>query len=119
MQHYTNPLSKRQKENIAAVQSKTPTTWLLPADSAVPAWLRGAHKSIAVRITQHPISQALVEGTNGIVSSSANFSDYPTAINEQQLRDWFGPYLDYVIIGAPGTGAPSEIRDLLTGKTIR
>ena len=33
-----------------------PTTWLLPASPNTPKWLTGKHRSIAVRVTAHPIA---------------------------------------------------------------
>ena len=116
---FTQPLSTEQTSDIASISSTTPTTWLLPAKRSTPVWITGTHDRVAIRITQHPIARKLCKMVGAIVSTSANISDYPTVINEQQLRDWFGPYLDYVIIGTPGTGVPSEIRDVISGKILR
>src|SRR3990167_4516311 len=50
-----------------------PVTWLFPASDEVPRWISGAHSTIALRITAHPIAKALCEKWNGpIVSTSAN-----------------------------------------------
>ena len=119
LKEHSQPLSPSQYAKITSRLSKAPTTWVLPAHRSTPIWIMGNHGHIAIRITQHTIASKLCASTGAIVSTSANYSDYPTAINSQQLREWFGPYLDYVIIGAPGTGVPSEIRDLVSGEILR
>ncbi len=119
LEGYSEPLSTKQTSEILSTSSTTPTTWLLPAQRLTPVWITGAHDRVAIRITQHPIASKLCKILGAVVSTSANFSDYPIAVNAKQLRDWFGPYLDYVIIGTPGTGVPSEIRDLISGKILR
>ena len=117
LQYFSQPLTSTQIEKIGS--SHTPTTWLLPKSNQVPSWISGTHDSVAVRLSQHPIATELCHATGALVSSSANISSYPYAENAIQLRNWFGPFLDYVIIGEPGTGLPSEIRDLLNGKRQR
>jgi len=83
------------------------------AQGTAPAWITGANDSVAVRIPQHPVASGLCARAGDLVSTSANVSGYPTATRARQLRDWFGPHLDYVILGPAGTGAPSEVRDLM------
>jgi len=117
LEDFSQPLSSTQIEKINSAHS--PTTWLLPKNTRVAKWISGMHDSVAMRVSQHPIATALSQATGAIVSSSANFSSYANAENTDQLRNWFGPYLDYVIIGEPGTGMPSEIHDLLSGKQHR
>lgn len=119
MEKFSQPLSNEQRSTITAVSPTTPISWLVPARHSAPAWLTGEHDRVAMRISQHPLTNKLCESVGAIVSTSANFSNYPNADNAQQLRDWFGPYLDYVIIGEAGTGMPSEIRDLIYGKLLR
>ncbi len=118
VQTYSLSLSNEQLSKITE-QSNQPTTWLIPAKADVLRWITGQHDSLAIRLTQHPDVRNICASMGAIVSSSANISDYPTALNEQQLRDWFGPHLDYAIIGSNGTGIPSRICDLQTGKVLR
>ncbi len=117
LEKYSLPLSKTQIKKI--LTTHTPTTWLVPKRTSVPYRITGAHDSVAIRLTQHPIATDICQVSGSIVSSSANFSTYLCAENAIQLRNWFGPYLDYVIIGKPGTGVASEIRDLLNDERIR
>ncbi len=116
---FTQTLSREQCSLIEAALNEAPTTWLVPANKSVPAWIKGRHDKVAIRIAQHPIAKKLCDHCEAIVSTSANFSTYSTAINQQQLKDWFGPHLDYVMIGTLGTGSPSVVRDLVSGKTLR
>lgn len=98
-----------------------PVTWIVPATDDVPAWIRGAHDGVAVRITTHPVAQALcVAAGSALVSTSANVSGRPPARNALILRRCFGALVDYVVPGdcGPASG-PSEIRDLLSGRTLR
>lgn len=98
-----------------------PTTWIVPATDAAPSWIRGAHETVAVRLTTHPIARALCEeAASCIVSTSANLSGHPPARNATVLRRQFGPLVDYVVPGqcGPARGA-SEIRDIRTNRIVR
>lgn len=97
-----------------------PYTWVVPA-AAAPAWLRGRHDSVAVRVTAHPGVQALCNAFGGaLVSTSANISGKPPARDALQLRQQFGRALDYILPGRlGGDGKPSEIRDARTGIVLR
>ena len=119
MQHYTHPLTGEQRDQITTALEGPPTTWVLPASGNVPAWITGHHESVALRIPQHPLASALCAAVQTLVSTSANLSGYPTATGPGQLRDWFGPHLDYVLLGQEGTGVASEVRELTGTKVHR
>ena len=116
---FSQPLSSKQYDSIEVELDKTPTTWLVPANKSVPCWITGNQDTVAVRIAGHPIAKKLCEHCGAIVSTSANYSDYTTVRNNNEINKWFGPYIDYVIIGAPGNQVPSKIRDVVSGKLIR
>jgi L-threonylcarbamoyladenylate synthase len=116
LQQYTPTLSDAQVSEIESAQN---TTWLVPAHATAPKWIIGQHASIAIRITHHPIAQQLCAPEHAIVSTSANISAYKTLKSRQEIWGWFGPHVDYVMIDAVGSGKPSEIRDLLSGKKLR
>jgi L-threonylcarbamoyladenylate synthase len=100
---------------------ENPTTWIIPASYDVPVWICGDHDSIAVRLTSHPIAQALCDATDSpLVSTSANITGHAPARNSLVLRRQFGTLVDYIVPGecGPATG-PSEIRDYLTGEIVR
>lgn len=116
LQQLTKSLSAEQ---IAVITSAKNTTWLIPANDHVPSWLRGKHEKLAVRITQHSTSKPLSAATHGIVSTSANISSYKILADQNEIRDWFGPHVDYILVGETGSNTPSEIKDLITGKILR
>lgn len=99
----------------------SPVTWIVPATEEVPPWIRGDHDSIAVRLTTHPIANALCRETDSaIVSTSANIAGHAPARNSLVLRRQFNGLVDYIVPGECGPAAgPSEIRDYLTGEILR
>jgi len=101
--------------------AEKPVTWIVPASTYVSTLIRGDHEGLAVRITSHPLAQALCRAADSaIVSTSANVSGRPAARNLYVLRRQFGHLVDCVVAGrcGPATGA-SEIRDWQSGKIIR
>ncbi len=98
-----------------------PVTWLLPARPECPRWLTGAHDTLAVRVSAHPVCQALCRAWGGaLVSTSANVSGRPPARTRLQLRKQFDDRLDYILPGDTGGRArPSEIRDATSGEVLR
>lgn len=98
-----------------------PNTWVIPHNGAAPPWIRGEHQSLAVRVSAHPIVQAICTLYGGpIVSTSANPGGLPAAKSMVQVRKYF---LNEPLQYAPGSvGAqaqPTQIRDLITGKVLR
>ncbi len=98
-----------------------PVTWTLPARPGIPAWLTGARPSLAVRVTAHPIAQALCRRVGcALVSTSANRSGRPPHRRLLRLRRELGGAVDYILPGPLGTSArPSQIRDGATGAVLR
>ncbi len=98
-----------------------PFTWLLPAADSCPAWVRGRHDTIAVRVSNHPVCRHLCELLNSpLVSTSANPQDGPPARTVDQLEDYFHDGLAGVVQGElGGLEKPTPIRDLVSGKIIR
>lgn len=97
-----------------------PVTWLMPARQDAPAWLRGVHDSIAVRVTAHAPAAALCATFAGaLVSTSANTAGRPPARSALQAR-LRCPGIDLIVHGETGDRAqPTVIRDARTGATIR
>lgn len=98
-----------------------PVTWLLPARPEVPDYLRGAHDTLAVRVTAHPVAAALCRASrHALVSTSANRSGQPPARSALGVRRRFGHDVDRVVPGPlGGRPRPTEIRDGRTGHTLR
>ena len=97
-----------------------PITWIVPDNGRVPVWIRGQHSAVALRVSAHPLVAELCKRFGGpIVSTSANRAGRPVARYPWQIRRQL-PMLDYVLHGPlGGTGKPSEIRDLQSGKILR
>ena len=98
-----------------------PITWVFPATKIVPSWIRGAHNSVALRITHHPIAKAICETYGGpIVSTSANIEGQPPARTTNEVLQYFPHELDYIVPGKVGNlKQPTKIYDILTGKILR
>lgn len=98
-----------------------PVTWIVPATTSVPYWIKGEHQGLAVRITSHPVASALCDAADSpLVSTSANVAGSPPARSPFVLRRRFRGLVDYIVPGpcGPAAGA-SEIRDLSSGMVIR
>ena len=98
-----------------------PHTWVMPASAEAPRWIRGAHESIAVRISAHAGVTALCDAFGGaMVSTSANRAGLPAATRYDALDPELVAILDGVVAGETGgLAAPTAIRDALTGAQIR
>ncbi len=98
-----------------------PNTWVVPASDETPIWLTGKHDSIAVRVTRHPVAAALCRvAATPLVSTSANLSQHPPALNPLQVILRCGPGVDLVIHGKTGgLSRPTVIRDALKETLIR
>jgi L-threonylcarbamoyladenylate synthase len=107
----------------AAVQASWPgpNTWTVPVTGRVPAWIRGAHASVAVRVSDHPTVIALCRAFDGpLVSTSANLSGKPPAFHRADLDPVLLGLLDAVCEGETGgLAAPTAIRDALSGAVLR
>lgn len=116
-----------------------PVTWLIPDPHGLfPHWIKGEHSSVAIRVSAHPVVQALCRGFGGpIVSTSANRGGEPEIRTRKELEAAFGTRssddrdgsddssglsskVDFIVPGDLGEQSqPSEIRDLTTRKTLR
>lgn len=97
-----------------------PHTWLVPASRQCPAWLRGGHDTVAVRVPAHRAAAQLCRVTGmALVSTSANLSGGKPATTAAECRRLFGKRV-LVVPGSIGTRRrPSTIQDLATGRIIR
>ena len=99
----------------------TPTTWLCPANNIVLPEITGSSKKIAIRITRHETSCEICKLLNmPIVSTSANIAGEKPIIKMNQLENYFGNKIDYIVEGQIGNNKqPSRILDLLTHEVLR
>ncbi len=110
-------------ERMSMVQASWPgpITWVFPASSSVPNWIKGKHPSVAIRITNYSLAKQLCQRFNKpIVSTSANIAKQAPLLDTASVKLTFGHKIDYILPGRVGGAAkPCEIRDALTGDIIR
>lgn len=116
-----DPLPAALQEKALA-QWPGPVTCLLPdVREQVPEWVRGHHRTIAVRVSNHPVVRALCDAAGyPLVSTSCNPAGRQPARTQWQVRRYFGDQLDWLVPGAlGGNRAPSRIIDITTGECLR
>ncbi|PHS72948.1 MAG: tRNA threonylcarbamoyladenosine biosynthesis protein RimN [Cycloclasticus sp.] len=98
-----------------------PTTWILPANEAVPTWLTADDKTIAIRLVQHGLAKELCDLAGmAITSTSANVSGSVPFKTAYQTRLKFSAKGVYTISGRVGKSSkPSRIIDPLLNKKLR
>lgn len=91
-----------------------PLSLIFLAAPIVPARVRGAGGTVALRCPADTLSQRLLDRIGGpVVSSSANLSGQPPAQTAEDVVRIFGNQLDLVIDGGPRRGAlPSTLVDV-------
>ena len=91
-----------------------PLSLIFVAAEIVPARVRGAGGTIALRCPNDTLSYALLQRIRGpMVSSSANLSGQPPAGSAEEVVATFGNQLDLVLDGGPRTGGiPSTLVDV-------
>jgi L-threonylcarbamoyladenylate synthase len=116
---YLHPLTpdEQQRLRIAGAQA---VTYLMPALSSAPRWLRGNHDTLAIRLTAHKQAAQLCRGVgSALVSTSANRSGQRPAKTCAQCRRLFGGKV-WVLPGRVGKNRkPSTITMWADGKIIR
>ena len=112
-------LSDAQHTQLLARTSAT--TWLVNKSSATPLWISGRHNKVAIRLSKHPVVQALCDQLDSaIVSTSANPSTQTAAKTLLRVKQYFPDELDYYLNGKLGdAGNATPIIDMQSGETIR
>ncbi len=116
---YLRPLAlvEQQKLQDAGAQA---ITYLMPVKPSCPRWLRGAHDTLAVRLTAHPFARQLCRSLDSaLVSTSANRSGQRPAKTWAECQRLFGQRVR-VLRGRVGNRKrPSTIRAWDDGRIIR
>lgn len=114
------PLPAARRDGIKA-DWPGPRTWVMPADPAVPGWIRGTHADVAVRVTAHPPLVALCTAFGGpVVSTSANPAGAPPPRALAQVDASIRAGADGVLDGSTGPlEQPTRIRDARSGAILR
>ena len=83
--------------------------------------IQGGSNKVAIRISHHPVVSLLAkEFGKPLVSTSANISGHPPALDSASVKEYFGEQVDYIVPGDIGNAtAVSDIRDLSSGEFLR
>ena len=98
-----------------------PTTWIFPAAKDAPKWLVQADNTLAIRVSPHPVCQAICRALDGpIVATSANPSGQPNLKSLNEVITCFKGKVDYIVPYDQGMSQkPSRIVDIRTGNILR
>ncbi len=120
LEPWIEPLSATKQSRLMRTWPG-PITWLVPAAKHCPEILTGAHSTLAIRISAHPVVQQLCNTLgHALVSTSANLSKQTPARSTLRTRLIFGDHIDYLLSGQVGNeNTPTSIYDLATGKEVR
>jgi L-threonylcarbamoyladenylate synthase len=104
-----------------AQRTSRPVTWVVTAGPRATPALTGGRKTLAIRVTAHPVAAALCRAAAmPLVSTSANIHGRPPARTALAARRRLGRRVDLVVPGATGGhDKPTEIRDARTGAVLR
>ncbi len=116
---YLQPLTPDEQARLKSDGAQA-ITYLMPARPSCPRWLRGAHDTLAVRLTAHrQAAQLCLSANSALVSTSANRSGQRPAKTYAQCQRLFGRKI-WVLPGRVGKRKkPSTIRAWMGGQTIR
>lgn len=90
-------LSPEWLQWLTKKQPLIPTTYVVPCLSTVSFWLKGAHDTLAVRITTDEISRKLCQLAGPLVSTSANEKGSEPLLNSDEVSLIFKGKLGFVI----------------------
>lgn len=111
------------RERCSAVMESWPGpfTWVVPIKSQVSLLISGQHRSVAVRVTDHPLMAELCRLCQSpLVSTSANLSGKPSVSEAAELDPELLHQVAGVVAGKTGGRIrPSLIRDALSGAVLR
>ncbi len=97
-----------------------PTTFLVPDNGSSPRWVVGKHKTLGLRISDHPAIKSLCALTGPLISTSANISGLPPVESAEAIRQVFREDIDYILDGELGElGKPTQIKNIMTGEILR
>ncbi|HMC13157.1 MAG TPA: Sua5/YciO/YrdC/YwlC family protein [Gallionellaceae bacterium] len=119
LSHYLQPLSPAEQATLQNDGAQA-ITYLMPAKSGCPLWLRGGHNTLAVRVTAHREAAALCRALNmALVSTSANRGGGRPARTWADCRRRFGRKA-LVLPGRVGRRKkPTTIRVWADGRIVR
>jgi L-threonylcarbamoyladenylate synthase len=88
-------------------------TLIFSASDKVPAYLKAREDTIALRIPDHPVPLALINGIGtALVGTSANLSGYPNPLTDGEVKAQLADRVELVIEGGRCSGTESTIIDV-------
>ncbi|WP_094751340.1 Sua5/YciO/YrdC/YwlC family protein [Psychromonas sp. CD1] len=124
LQNYAD-FSQLNEIQITRIQSTWPgpVTWIVPAKSTLHPLITGHFKSVAVRVSAHPlVSELCLMFNKPIISTSANLSGLEACQTATQVEEMFlnSPLLGTILRASVGkSDSPSKIYDALSGERLR
>ena len=120
LEYFCSPIDESRWYEVQATWPGA-HTWLFPVSAACPVQLRGAHPTIAVRVTAHPVAAQLCRlSGSALVSTSANVSGGAPARSAEAVVAVFGDKIDAIVEGeAGGEESVTPIKDAMTGTSVR
>ena len=93
-------------------------TLVLYKSNSVPDIITAGGKTVAVRIPDHPVPVALIQGVGApIVGTSANLSGKPSSVTADEVYSQFGDRIDLIIDGGQCSGGRESTIVDVTGET--
>jgi L-threonylcarbamoyladenylate synthase len=91
-----------------------PLTMVVPASAHLPPILTAGQSTVAVRVPDHPVVRALIEGLGSpLAATSANISGQPSPITAADAMTGLGGQVDFILDGGSCQGGmPSTVVDL-------
>lgn len=119
LKRYLQPITPVQQELLCEA-GRQAITYLMPVKKFAPRWLRGAHDTLAVRLTAHPLARKLCQDVrSALVSTSANISGQRPVKTYAECRRLFGNKV-WVLPGLVGKRKqPSTIVAWADGRIVR
>lgn len=105
-------ISKQAEQLIKAFMPGA-LTLVMKKKDCVPDFITNKKATIAVRMPDDPFVLSLIEGCGGpLLVSSANRSEMPSALNDQEVFSQLDGRIDAVVIGTAGGEKASTIIDV-------
>ncbi|MGB0732128.1 MAG: Sua5/YciO/YrdC/YwlC family protein [Pontibacterium sp.] len=120
VQYLLDPLEPEEQTRLRDTWPG-PNTWVIPDElNQVPTWIKGEHKSVAVRVSAHPLVRELCKAFGGpVVSTSANPAALAPARTALRVTQYFGNQV-HLLPGQLGAERqPTKIRDLRSERVLR
>lgn len=109
-------------EQTEQANSKWPGghTWLLPANDYVPSWIKGAHPTVALRCSDHPVIEKVTSAFGRpICTTSANLTGFDEAKTRKEVEAFFGEKVIIIDGELGGLDGPTPMQNLITEEWVR